>query len=364
MKRAPVRASGGQRRYGAWIAAGLLGTASLFPALSAYRARQRAAHRLDALDAALLRPGAARAPLDPGTLFRVARLGPLLSSWETVGGCGAGSTGGAGVVKWIGRSTTGGLFQSLSQFNYIHFTDGYNLVATEQITRDLGEQWSVGVFVPFVYKYYFNYLSNPGEPAVDMSNSGFGDVNLLGTFKFGPINATSLTASLGLPTGTHDAAFRSIPLTQEKQLGIGRVTGSLMLDHTIDEIWGLIVLGGLAAWRGGENELGNYRSPMASLYGYGGYFMGPFVPALGLTLSGFLKPDQNAKEDQDVPLVLLAPNASIEWSNDVVAVLLGVSVPFGLYAKKSTIETVPGTQPSPTGIQPWTAAIGVSVSPF
>jgi hypothetical protein len=92
--------------------------------------------------------------------------------------------------------------------------------------------------------------------------------------------------------------------------------------------------------------------------------MGPFVPALGLTLSGFLKPDQNAKDDQDVPLVLLAPNASIEWSNDLVAVLLGVSVPFGLYAKKSTIESIPGTQPSPTGIQPWTAAIGVSVSPF
>ena len=363
MKSGPER-KGGQRRYGAWIAAGLLGAASLVPAILEYRQAGRASERLDALDAALLRPGAARVPLDPGTLLRVARLGPLLSSWETVGGCGAGSTGGTGVVKWIGRSTTGGLFQSLSQFNYTHFTDGYNLVATEQITRDIGEHWSVGVFVPFVYKYYFNYLANPGEPAVDVSNSGFGDINLLGTFKFDPINATSLTASLGLPTGTHDARFRGDLLTQEKQLGIGLVTGSLMLDHTFDEIWGLIVVGGIAAWRGGRNELGSYRAPMASLYGYGGYFMGPFVPALGLTFSGFLKPDENQREPQDVPLLLLAPNASIEWSNDVIAVLLGFSLPFGLYAKKPTVDTIPGLQPSPTGLQPWTAAIGVSVSPF
>jgi hypothetical protein len=318
------------------------------------------------LDTALRRPGAARVPFDAGTALRVARLGPLLSSWETVGGCGAGSTGGTGYVKWIGRNTTGGLFQSISQLNYIHFNDGvgYNLVATEQITRDINDQWNFGVLVPFVYKYYFDYLVLPGEPSVDMSNAGIADINLLGTFRFGPINDNSLTLSIGLPTGTHDARFRGDLLTQEKQLGIGLVTGALTYDHTFDETWGLIVLGGLASWRGGKNSLGNYRAPMTSVYGYAGYFMGPFVPALGVTLTGFLKPDRNLGDEQDVPLVLLGPNASIEWSNDVIAILLGVSVPFGLYAKKTTVEAIPGSQPSSTGIQPWTAAIGVSVSPF
>jgi hypothetical protein len=332
--------------------------------IARYRESRHASARLDALEAALRRPGAPQVPLDPGTALRVARLGHLLSSWETVGGCGAGSTGGTGVVKWIGRSTTGGLFQSISQFNYIHFTNGYNLVATEQITRDLGQHWNVGVFVPFVYKYYFDYLTLPNEPPVDMSNSGLGDINLLGTFKFGPINATSLTAAIGFPTGTHDATFRGDLLTQEKQLGIGLVTGSLTLDHTLDETWGLIVLGGLASWRGGQNNLGNYRAPMASVYGYGGYFMGPFVPAIGATFSGFLKPDRNRGDEQDVPLVLLAANASIEWSNDLVAVLVGFSLPFGLYGNHSTVEAIPGSQPSVTGIQPWTVALGVSVSPF
>jgi hypothetical protein len=52
------------------------------------------------------------------------------------------------------------------------------------------------------------------------------------------------------------------------------------------------------------------------------------------------------------------------WSNDWVAVLLGFSLPVGLYAKES--QMVGGLKPDQgsTGIQPWTAAIGVSVSPF
>ncbi|HEX3594896.1 MAG TPA: hypothetical protein VHU80_07340 [Polyangiaceae bacterium] len=359
MTRSPVRSTSGHARYAAWIAAGLLGLSALYPPVAEHRARQRNTARLEALDT-LLRD-ARPAPLDPGTALRVTRLGPLLSSWETVGGCGAGSTGGTGVVKWIGRNTTGGLFQSITQFNYIHFGNGYNLVATEQVSRDINDQWNVGVFVPYVYKWYDNYLNL--SPPIDLSNSGLGDINLLGTFRFGSINENSLTASIGIPTGTSHANYKGDPLTQEKQLGIGTVTGSLMLDHTMDEVWGLIVLGGVAAWRGGENKYGNFRAPMASLYGYGGYFVGPFVPALGLSLSGFTKPDRDRGEEQDVPLLVMAGNASIEWSNDLVAVLLGASVPYGLWGKKDTIEQRPGSQ-TVTGFQPWTLAVGVSVSPF
>jgi hypothetical protein len=172
-----------------------------------------------------------------------------------------------------------------------------------------------------------------------------------------------LSLAVGLPTGTHDAEYKHDLLTQEKQLGPGEVTGSLTLDHTLDQTWGVIVLGGLLAWRGGENELGSYRAPQASAYGYGGYFIGPFVPALGLTLSGFLKPDRDRGIEQDVPLILLAPSLSLEWSTDWVAVLLGVSLPIGLYG--NTGENVGGLKPpSVTGLQPWTAALGVSVSPF
>jgi hypothetical protein len=323
-----------------------------------FLARVGTARRLDALQARLAH-GVSQAPLEPELSLRVARLSPLLASWETVGGCGAGSAGGVGSVKWIGRSTTGGLFDNVTQANYTHLATGYNLVLSTEFTRDLSDQWSVGVFVPFVYKRFNDYMDLP----VDVANSGLGDINLLGTFRFGPIDATSLTASLGLPTGAHDVRYRNDLFTQEKQLGPGRVTGTLTLDHTLDEQWGVVVLGGLLSYRGGENELGNYRAAMGSLYGYAGYFMGPLVPSLGVALSGFSERDRDRGVYQDGPLVLLSANASIEWSTDWIAVLAGVSLPFGLYARSSGASGRAQEQ-NTVGLQPWTAALGVSVSPF
>jgi hypothetical protein len=342
----------------AWLIASALVVAALFPSLRAWHARRQASARLDRLSAGLARAG--DRALDLAVSLRVQRLSPWIASWETIGGCGAGSTGGAGSVKWIGRNTTGGFFQDITQANYIHFADGYNLILTTQVSKDIDDRWNVGVLIPFAYKRYNDYMGLP----VDIANVGLGDINLLGTYRFGPIRATSLTASLGLPTGTHDARYKLDLLTQEKQLGPGRISGTLTLDHTLDETWGLIVLGGLASWRGGENDLGNYRAPFASVYGYAGYFFGPFVPSFGLALSGFLGPDRDRGVDQDVPLLLASVNASLEWSNDWLAVLLGFSLPIGLYAQES--EMIGGLKPvqSSTGIQPWTAALGVSVSPF
>ena len=178
------------------------------------------------------------------------------------------------------------------------------------------------------------------------------------------IRDTALTAALGVPTGTHDAAYKNDLLTQEKQLGPGRLTGTLTLDHTLDQSWGLITLGGLASWRGGENELGNYRAPFASVYGYAGYFLGPFVPSLGVALSGFTTSDRNRGISQTVPLVLASVNASLEWATDWIALLVGVSVPIGLYYDKSVKADGERLADAPTGIQPWTVSLGVSVSPF
>lgn len=332
--------------------------AALSPAFRTWQLRREMNARFDKLVAGL--EDVADCKLDPIVSLRVERLSPWLASWETIGGCGAGSTGGAGTVKWIGRNTTGGFFQDITQANYIQFGDGYNLIFTTQVTKDIDDRWNVGVLVPFAYKRYNDYMGLP----VDIANVGFADVNLLGTYRFGSIRDTSLTLSLGLPSGTHDARYKNDLLTQEKQLGPGRINGALTLDHTIDETWGLIVLGGLASWRGGENELGNYRAPFASAYGYAGYFLGPFVPSLGVAVSGYLNPDRDRGVDQDVPLLLASANASLEWSNDWLAVLLGFSLPIGLYAKKA--EMLGGLKPaqSSTGIQPWTAALGVSVSPF
>ncbi|MDQ2646989.1 MAG: hypothetical protein M3020_24505 [Myxococcota bacterium] len=323
--------------------------ACVFSPLLERVARSALEHRLHAVAHG---PSAIRRP--ERVSLRVERLGPLLSSWETIGGCGAGTSSGAGVgVKWIGRSTRGGLFNAQFMASYLSFdegqnyTSGYNLLLTTQLTRDLSEDWNAGVVVPFLYKYYRDYFDL--DPPVDMSNGGFGDINLLLTRRFGPINATALTLSVGLPTGTSDATFRKDLLSQEKQLGLGRVTGGLTLDHTFDEVWGLMVAGASFNYRGGQNELGSYRAPMASAYWYGGYFLGPFVPSLGLSFTRAFGADKDRGLEQETALNIAAANAALEWSNDYVAVLAGGSLPYSLFEFEQ---------------QPWVVALGFSVSPF
>ena len=74
-------------------------------AISPWVGRKRAAHdverRLDAARASAA-CGIVKAPLDIALSLRQQRLGPLLASWEIIGGCGAGGTGGAGagVNRW------------------------------------------------------------------------------------------------------------------------------------------------------------------------------------------------------------------------------------------------------------------------
>jgi hypothetical protein len=170
---------------------------------------------------------------------------------------------------------------------------------------------------------------------------------------------------VGLPTGKWDATYTpgsTNYLNQNAQLGYGKYTGALVLDHTMDRVWGLIVVGGVAAWRGGENaKLNNYRAPTASVYGYSGYFLGPFVPSLGLVLSGYKGHDIDQNSPQTTPLVSLAAQAAIEWSTDWLALMLAGSVPY----KYDGVRSDESGQPrSPWGFMPWTVSLGVSVAPF
>ena len=138
--------------------------------------------------------------------------------------------------------------------------------------------------------------------------------------------------------------------------------GTLVLDHTLDEIWGLVVMGGSAGYCGGQNELGNYRAPVANVYCYAGYFMGPFVPSLGLTLQRFFGVDRDRGIDQEEQLSSLAGTAELEWSTDTIAILAGVSLPYGWEIGGAAAEgAVNRLHP---GLQPWTAALGVTLSPF
>ena len=358
------------RGIGTWVVAGLLIAVAAFPLLERQRAAQRNAERVRRVDVALSEGHAARFELDSvlslrvlslrALSLRVRRLSGLLASWETIGGCGAGSsTGSGGAVKWIGRSTHGGLFNQQVMASYLALDDGYNLGLSAQFSRDLSDKWNIGLSVPLLYKYYRDYYGLP----LDISNSGFGDISAFVTRRFGEINDTALTLSLGVPTGVHDGRYRNDYLTQEKQLGAGRMSGGLTLDHTLDQDWGVAVLGASANYRGGENELGNYRAPVANAYGYCGYFLGPWVPSLGLTVQRFFGADRDRGLEQQVQLTSVTATLAMEWSTDWIAILAGASLPYGWEASAAPDGAAESDRLG-AGFQPWTVSVGISMSPF
>ncbi len=329
------------------IVIGLLGigvaAAALDPVVDRATARRDLARRLDRLanEAAGTRSCRAEALI----AVRVERLGPWLASWQMIGGCGAGASASAGGgLKWIGRGATGGMIQVECQGSYTVLDDGTWSQVNSQLRADVGEKWTVGASVPLLFKHQRN-VYNLGR---DASIKGLGDVNALVTRKLGAINDYSLTLSLGLPTGVHDAARVGAVLPQQTQLGAGRMSGSVVAEHTMDNRWGPVVLGGTVAYRGGENELRSYRAPSGSLYSYMGYVTGPFVPSFGLSLNGQLGGDRDrGMERPDQALYTVAASPAIEWSTDWIALLVGASLPF-----------------STAGLEPWTVGLGATISVF
>ncbi|HEY0710594.1 MAG TPA: hypothetical protein VGG33_27575 [Polyangia bacterium] len=267
------------------------------------------------------------------------------AGWQTIGGCGAGSATGIGGIKWIGRNVRGGVVNLQSQATYVPYRDGYAYAVNNQLTTELTDSLSVGAVVPYLYKY----INDPYELGYDLSNQGLGDINLLVTGRLGPVNATSLTLSIGLPTGTHAAEFLpNNPLPQDRQLGVGKVSAGLLVDHVFDNLWGPTVLGASASYPGAANALENFRAPSGSVYGYCGYLLGAFVPAAGLSATAFWGQDRDRGLPSDSrPPAMVAGNLSLEWSNDWLAVLAGFSQPFWT-----------------DGRQPWTAGVGFALAPF
>jgi hypothetical protein len=319
---------------------------ALAPQVLRAQAQQRVQRRLDAVGPAtnVVICNDVRLPgLDAG-----------LASWQTVGGCGAGaSTGTAGGIKWIGRNVRGGLVHVECQASYVDMPYGYNFVGTSLVSYALDDQWSLGVGVPYLFKY----MNDPYKVGVDLANKGPGDVSLLGTRRFGATRATAATLTVGLPTGTNDVAYKMEQLWQDRQLGLGEPTAALTIDHIIDNLWGPIVLGGVGNWRGGENEYGSSRAPTATAYSYFSYLLGPFVPAAGVSLTGFFGTDRDRGQPQAVPRASLAGNLSLEWSTDWLALLVGASLPADFAVHSETV-------PTHNRLGAWTLTLGAAFAPF
>jgi hypothetical protein len=322
--------------------------------------------RLDRLASAAALAPAACLPLQiipAGARPPAADTGGLLASWRSVAGCGASSaTGGGTGVKWIGRSVTGGLFGVQCQGSYSPLMSDrkkmeHHFVVNTLIQRQLTDRWIVGMNLPFVYKY----LRDPYQLDIDLSNGGLGDASAQVTRRMGPIGATAVTATVGLPTGKADTTYRNSQLPQHQQLGFGRYTGSLTVDHTLDETWGLIMLGGVGSWRGGQNEWESYRAPSATAYSYVGLYLGPFVPTIGLSTTVFKGHDRDRSQEENSALFLVAGNVGVEWSTDWIAILAGASIPYQFDAVYKNSE---GFARNPWRWGQWVLGLGVTISPF
>jgi hypothetical protein len=237
-------------------------------------------------------------------------------------------------VKWIGRHVKGGLLNLECQASYIDMPYGYNFIGNTMMSGALSDRWSLAASVPYLYKY----MRDPYAVGVDLANKGPGDVSASLTYQLGATRNWMVSAAVGVPTGVHDQMFRTEMLPQDRQLGLGKPSGTLVVDHVTDELWGVWVVGSSLSWRGTKNEYGSSRAPAGSVYGHAAYLLGAFAPSIGLTMTGFVGKDFDRLQEQAMPLAVVAPSFSLEWSADWIALLANVTTPYEYGIRSSTVK--------------------------
>lgn len=289
----------------------------------------------------------------PELLLRLARLEPQLASWENIGGCGAGggsSSSAVGGVKWVGRSVRGGLLDAQCMISHTRLDDATQSVVNTRVAAGITDKWHVGVNVPFLYKT--QKVEAVDQERRTASITGLGDLSLEVTRNFGISNNTSATLSMVFPTGADDAVRQGVILPQQSQLGAGQLGAAATVEHTIDRLWGLAILGASLSYNGAENTIrdspeGDYRAPGAAAFGHLGYIMGPWVASGGLTLSANFGHNRERGQKVDAPLYTAGLSMGLEWSSDYLAVIMGGVLPF-----------------STGGPESWTLALGLATSLF
>jgi hypothetical protein len=86
------------------------------------------------------------------------------------------------------------------------------------------------------------------------------------------------------------------------------------------------------------------------------------VPSLGLSLSHFFGADRDRGLDQQVQLWAVTGTLAVEWSNSWLAILGGVSLPLGWDSRGDVDGAANSSQGA--SLQPWTAGLVFTVSPF
>jgi hypothetical protein len=236
---------------------------------------------------------------------------PSPAPWNSIGGCGAGGSGGgvADGIQWLGNGVQGGLIDIELLPRYVIRRNFRQTSVAPRLSFKPTWTTMVGVSLPVMSKSgAVQYQSNAAEE--DRTTGGMGDLTLDVSKQVGFAGEYQVQLSLTLPTGQYDIKRGSdrarFYLPVDFQMGTGLYNATLQLSRNIDVengLWKIDVsyshpfnmkpftgenefIGSeLSAYRDrtgndrfyyrakpyGENDLGGYTPPSASVAAYYAY---------------------------------------------------------------------------------------------
>ncbi len=309
-------------------------------------------------------------------LDRASVLMPTLTPWQSVGGCGAGgSGGGTDGIKWVGEGVSGGYLEVevLPKYNF-----GQNFHFLNVAPRfSFKPKWNttIGLTLPFASKTAgVQYRTNQNEET--KVTGGMSDLSLDVSRDFGSEGQFTIGLAMTFPTGQYDikrgpeSAKKILP--NNLQIGSGVYSAGLTVTYSRDVENGLWLFDGAynypfalrlfsqenefldtyySAYKNeqgnsrfyyrakhyGENDLGDYIPPslsVSAIYAYRG--VPNYVHSVGLTLSvplavAWIHSENvniyDPRPDPDHKAWQMVLTYGLEFSRDKFPVFMAVALP-------------------------------------
>jgi hypothetical protein len=199
----------------------------------------------------------------------------LLMPWQSIGGCGAGGSGGlgGGNIKWVGRGVSGGILDVQSIASVEISQARRNLAFMHRFAVKPTYSSLLALSVPVLSKTA-RFQPQTNLPSRTEVTGGIGDLILDFSQTFGSIGQYSFMATLMFPTGQYDIKRGEETgeqyLSNILQLGGGVYAASIGLNYTRDFDKGILIADFLATHPFVLNVSGksSYNDEAAGGWGY------------------------------------------------------------------------------------------------
>lgn len=164
-----------------------------------------------------------------------------LTPWRSVGGCGAGGSGGVARdgIKWLGEGVSGG-FGKLEVLPRYNFGQDFSMITmAPRLTYKVNWNNIIGISVPVVSKHKDVQIQTNMAP-VHHTTGGTGDISLEYTRILGAYGQYNLNMRLTLPTGQYDikrgrdSEKYFLPKLLQKGTGVYYLTSNLSYTRDVE----------------------------------------------------------------------------------------------------------------------------------